>query len=101
MGVALCSIRGKLIKPYKSLKTDEERESFREKHPEIGEVMDIISKIDLQYGTKKQKELAILIQQDLKKREVLQEARELEQQYEQQLAIKKGNKDKNTKAPKE
>ena len=46
LGRALSTIRRKLIKPYKSLKTDEERESFREKHPEIDEVMKIVGEID-------------------------------------------------------
>ena len=37
---------------------------------------------------KKQQELAILIKQDLEKRKALQEARKLEQEYEQQLSAR-------------
>lgn len=54
-----------------SKKTEEEKEEFRCEHPEIDEVLDIISELDIQYGTKKQKELAILIRQDLEKRKAL------------------------------
>ena len=44
----------------------------------------------MQCGNAKQQELAILIRQDLEKRKVLQEAKKLEQDYEQQLSIKQG-----------
>lgn len=44
----------------------------------------------MQCGSKKQKELAILIKQDLEKRKALQEAKKLEQDYKQQLSIEKG-----------
>ena len=56
--------------------------------------MDIISQVDSKYvsRSKKQQELAILISQDLEKRKALQEARKLEQDYEQQLS-KKETKD--------
>ena len=44
----------------------------------------------MQCGTKKQQELALLIKQDLEKRKALQEARKLEQVYEQQLSSRIG-----------
>ena len=72
------------------LQTEEEKEEFREQHPEIDEVLDIISELDMQCGTKKQQELALLIRQDLEKRKALQEARKLEQDYEHQLSSKIG-----------
>ena len=78
-----------------SLKTEEERKKFRVKHPEIDKVLDIISQLDMQCGNAKQQELAILLKQDLEKRKVLQEAKKLEQDYEQKLSIKEGQKDKN------
>ena len=90
LGTALSTIRRGLIKPYMILQTEEEREEFREKHPEIEEVLDIISELDMQCGTKEQKELAILIRQDLEKRKALKEAKKLEQEYEYQLSIQKG-----------
>ncbi len=96
LGNALSNIRKSLINPYMSRETEEEREDFREKHPEIDEVLDIISKLDMQCGTKKQKELAILIKQDLEKRKLLQEAKKLEKDYEQQLSIKKEKIPENT-----
>ena len=68
------------------LQTKEERTSYRERHPELDEVMSIISELDLQCGNEKQQELAFLIRQDLEKRKALQEARKLEQEYEQQLS---------------
>ena len=82
----MSAIRRKLIKPYMELKTEEEKEEFRKQHTEIDEVLEIITEIDIQGGTKKQKELAILIRQDLEKRQALQEAKELEKQYEQELS---------------
>lgn len=72
----------------------EEKEQFRSEHPELFEVMDIISEIDSKYvsRSKKQQELAMLVRQDLEKRKALQEAKKLEQEYEQQLS-KKETKD--------
>ena len=90
LGNVLNNIRMNLIKPYMALKTEEEKEEFRKKRPEIDEVLDIISELDMQCGTKKQKELAVLIRQDLQKRKALQEARKLEQDYEHQLSSKMG-----------
>lgn len=84
----LGNIRQDLIKPYMLLQTEEERTSYREQHPELDEVMSIISELDIQCGNKKQQELAILIKQDLEKRKALQEARKLEQEYEQQLSAR-------------
>ena len=96
LGQALSTIRQKLIKPYMASKTEEEQEAFRKQHPEIDEVLDIISELDMQCGTKKQKELAALIRQDLEKRQALQEARKLEQDYEHQLSSKMGEITVNT-----
>ncbi len=90
LGKALSNIRTLLIKPYMRLETEQEKEKFREKRPEIEEVLDIISELDMQCGTQKQKELAALIRQDLEKRQALQEARKLEQDYEHQLSSKMG-----------
>ena len=96
LGLAWKSIRQRFIKPYMRLETEEKREDFRKKHPEIDEVLNIISELDMQYGTQKQKELAILIRQDLEKRKALQEARKLEQDYEHQLSNKIGEITNNT-----
>ena len=46
LGRALTEIRRNLIKPYIQLKTGEEKLEFLEKHPEIEEVIEIISWID-------------------------------------------------------
>lgn len=91
LGKKLSYIRQDLIGTYMKLQTEQEREIFREKHPEIDEVMSIISELDIQCGNAKQKELAILIRQDLEKRKVLQEAKKLEKDYKEQLAIRKAN----------
>ena len=90
LGNKLSYIRQDLIKPYMILQTEQEREEFRSKHPEIDEVLEIISELDMQCGTQKQKELAVLIRQDLEKRKALQKARKLEQDYEHQLSSKMG-----------
>ena len=74
------TIRSNLIKPYMEKTTDEEREQFREEHPETDAVLEIVSDIDIKYGTKKQKELAELIKQDLEKRRESDEAKKLEEE---------------------
>lgn len=91
LGKKLGYIRQDLIGTYMKLQTEQERELFREKHPEIDEVMSIISELDMQCGNAKQKELAVLIKQDLEKRKALQEAKKLERDYEEQLSIRKVN----------
>ena len=97
LGTALSSIREKLIKPYLRLKTEEEREKFREKYSELDEVVEIIYEVDMKCGNEKQKELSTLIKEDLDKRKALEEAKKLEKEYEEQLLQKneKENKDFN------
>ncbi len=46
LGRALSCIRQNLIKPYKELKTEEEREQYRKRRPEIEEIMEIVEEID-------------------------------------------------------
>ena len=46
LGIVLGTIRQNLIKPYKELKTEEEREKYRKRRPEIEEIMKIVEKID-------------------------------------------------------
>ena len=97
LGSALCTIRQNLIKPYMSLKTEEEREKFREDKPYLDEVMQIVMEIDLNGRTKKQQELAKLMAMDLEQKGKLQEALELKAQYEQLLKEKQGEKVKEEK----
>ena len=47
LGSALSYIKRYLIKPYKELKTEEEREKYRRRRPEIEEIMQIVEKIDI------------------------------------------------------
>ena len=98
LGTALDRIRNNLIGTYIKLQTEKEKEQYVEQHPELYDVMEIISEIDNQYvsRSKKQQELAILIRKDLEKRKALQEAKKLEQDYEQQLSIKRGEISENT-----
>ena len=46
LGRVLGTIRQNLIKPYKELKTEEEREKYRKRRPEIEEIMKIVEEID-------------------------------------------------------
>jgi len=46
LGIALANIKSKLTTPYRELKTDEEREEYRKKYPELEEVMKIVDEID-------------------------------------------------------
>ena len=54
--MALSVIRQKLIKPYMTLKTEEEKQKFSEAHPEIYEVLEIITEIDMKCGNEKQRQ---------------------------------------------
>lgn len=90
LGNKLSYIRQDLIKPYMSLETEEEREKFIERNPDTEEVIEIITALDMQCGNAKQQELAILIRQDLEKRRMIREARQLEASYESQLAKQTG-----------
>ena len=83
LGIALRSIRQKLIKQYLGLKIEEKKEKYREEHPELEEVLQIVTEIDLNSSDKKRQELAALIIQDEEARKKLKEARKLEAQYEQ------------------
>lgn len=88
LGSSLSNIRTLLIKPYMSLETEAEKEKFRASHPEIDEIMDIISRLDMQCGTAKQKALAALIRKDIEKRKILDEAKALEGRYEELVSEK-------------
>ncbi len=87
MGQDLTNIRQNCLKRYNSLAT-EERENYRKAFPELQEIMEIVSQLDMEYGTPKQKNLAMLIQQDIEKRKALKEAIKLEKIYEEQLSKK-------------
>ena len=88
LGNALGTIRKKLVNPYLGLKTEEEKAKYREEHPELEEVLQIVTEIDLNSGDKKKQELAKLIRQDEEARKKVEEARKLEVQYEQKQKIK-------------
>lgn len=77
LGMALYRIRANLIKPYNNLKTEEEKEEYRRKHPELKEVMEIINWVD---GNRS--ELSELIEKDIEMTAVLKKAKDLERQYE-------------------
>ena len=90
LGGVLANIRNKLIKPYKVLKTEEEREGYinklenRKKEPmtreQFMEILDIVEEID-----KKRKNLTELIEQSKATQEKVEEAKKLESMYEQEL----------------
>ena len=82
------NIKYNLIKPYLELKTEKEKERYRQIHPEIDEVMEMVFDIEENYGDKKRIKLAKLIKIDLEKRENVQEAKQLETRYEKLENIK-------------
>ena len=51
LGNALSTIRTNLINPYKKKTTAEEREQFKEEHPEIDDVLKIIKEINISTST--------------------------------------------------
>ena len=83
MGKIFANIKHFLIKPYLELKTEEEREKYRQKYPELDEVMQLVAEIEEKYGNKNQKRLAELLKTDLQKRKQVEEAKKLEAMYEQ------------------
>ncbi len=46
LGGRLSAIRNELIKPYLELKTEQEQDKYKQKHPELEEVMQIVEEID-------------------------------------------------------
>ena len=93
LGTRLRDIRSNVIKPYKTM-TEEERAKYRVKHPEIDEILLIISEIDAKRG-KKTQELDSLVEEARKRMEMLKQAKELEAIYEENLGKKaKGQEDK-------
>ena len=74
LGHRLANIRRGIIKPYNELETEEEKKKYLEKHPEYEEVIETISDIDSNCGNDKQKELAKLLKEDIKKRQELRKS---------------------------
>ena len=78
----LTEMRRRLVKTYMGLTDKQEILRFRAKYPYIDEILNIISQIDLKYGTEENKKLARLVQESLMKKRQLQEAKKLEVQYQ-------------------
>ena len=53
LGGALNNIRFQLIKPYLMLETEEEKEEYKRRHPELEEVMAMVEEIDRNNPNKK------------------------------------------------
>ena len=91
LAIALQTITRFLVKPYINIQTEEEMSKYREKYPEIEEVLALYSKLYLNNGNKNQRALAALIQKDLKKRKSLEMAKQLEASYENAIEDKNIN----------
>ena len=63
----LISIRTGLINPYLKLETEQERVLYRQKHPELNEVMEIVYDISKNFGDKTRKKYADKIKKTMKK----------------------------------
>ena len=93
LGTALSNIRCSLIKPYKELKTEEEREEYigkledKEREPlsrkQFMEIIETIEEID---GDREK--LTDLVEQSKATQEKVAEAKKLESMYEQELKSK-------------
>ena len=93
LGRALSTIRCSLIKPYKELKTEEEREEYigkledKEREPlsrkQFMEIIETIEEID---GDREK--LTDLVEQSKATQEKVAEAKKLESMYEQELKSK-------------
>lgn len=86
-GIKLNNIYKNRVTPFLKLNSEQERQEYREKHPEIDEIMDIISEITEKYGRKRLKKE---IDRNSRKLRQLEQARELESNYEC-LLVKKIN----------
>ena len=84
LAIQLKSIRYYVVKPYIEL-DEQEKEEYRRENDDMCEAIDIITSLDVKYGSKKKKELAALIQKDLEKERILREARILKTKYEREL----------------
>jgi len=80
LAIQLKSIRYCYVTPYLVL-DKKGQDEFGEKNPEIGEVLEIVSNLDIEYGTKRKSILAKMIIEDLKRDRELGEARILEGEY--------------------
>ena len=94
LGVALLDIRYSLIKPYKELKTEEEREEYISKLENRGkeplsreQFMEIIETVEEIDGDREK--LTDLVEQSKATQEKVAEAKKLENMYEQELKSKK------------
>lgn len=85
IGRTLSEIKDFLIMPYMMLETEEEKREFRENHPELDEILEIISEINLKYGNKNKRKLAELIILDLETRKKLEEAKKQEAECEKDI----------------
>ena len=86
-GIMLNNIRQKRVAPFLKLNSEEERQAYRVKYPEIDEIMDIIKEITEKYG---RKTLEQEVSKNIQKRHQLEKAIELEKDYED-LLTKKSN----------
>ena len=89
LGIVLSTIRQQVLKPYEKLETEEKREEYKRKYPYFEEATKIIDEID----SNRSKKLDKLVEEDIEKREILKQAKELEANYQKQLKMKKDNKD--------
>jgi len=84
LAIQLKSIRYYVVKPYIAM-SDEEKAKYREEQSDMVEAIDIISELDVKYGKNKKKELAKLIQEDIKRDKKLKDARKLKEKYKEEL----------------
>ena len=84
LGVGLVNARYSLIKPYKELKTEEEREDFRKNHTDIDEIMEIVEKIDENDPKRKKLELAKKAKDEAKRKN--EEAKALQEKVQEELS---------------
>ena len=63
----LISIRTGLIHPYLKLETEQERGVYRQKHPELNEVMEIVYDISRNFGNETRKKFAEKMEKVMKK----------------------------------
>ena len=89
LGKALSTIRYKVLKPYEKLETEEKREEYKRRYSYFEEIKQIVDEID----SNRSKKLDKLIEEDIEKRRILKQAKELEANYKEQLTIKRESKD--------
>ena len=84
LGIVLVNAKYAIIKPYRELKTEEEREAFRKKHQGVEEIIKIVDEIDKNNPKRKKLNLAKQKRDEAKRKN--EEAKALQEKARDELS---------------